>query len=107
MAREAIFELPPTYVPIFSDLEAGRGSEAVCLQQLKARLYCDLPDRVHRYSAWWDHHTNRVTGLEEFGEVLLSQLWAKLDAETSRNTKPVDDSPEDEDEILLSEFVEE
>jgi hypothetical protein len=107
MVREAILELPQTYAPIFSDLEAGRSCEALCLQQLKSRLYRDLPDRVHRYSAQWDNQTNRVTGLEAFGEVLLSHLWAELDAESSRNIKIVHDSVEDEDEILLSEFVEE
>jgi len=106
MVREAILELPPMHAPVFSDLEAGRSHEALCLQQLKSRLYRDLPDRVHGYSARWDRQTKRITGLEAFGEALLSHLWAELDAETSRNKGSIHDS-EDEDEILLSEFVEE
>lgn len=106
MVREGILELPPTQAPIFSDLEAARSREALCLQQLKSRLYRDLPDRVHEYSARWDHQTKCITGLEAFGEALLSHLWAELDAETPKNLDSIHDS-EDEDEILLSEFVEE
>jgi tetratricopeptide (TPR) repeat protein len=54
------------------------------LQALKEHILADpeLGPRVHAYDAMWDPSTGRVTGLQEWGEMVFQHLWAVLDEET-------------------------
>ncbi len=53
------------------------------LSSLKKRLEQALPQRYRNYPASWDAENKSVTGLEEFGNQVLDDLWSELDAITT------------------------
>jgi len=49
------------------------------LAALKERLEREMPRRVRHYRAEWDRDRRTVVGLEEFGRMVLDDLWQALD----------------------------
>ncbi len=76
------------------------------LAELKARIEREMPDRVRRYRAEWDDERKTLIGLDDFGRMVLEDLWQVLDDETRAYV----DSPapvwQDEQRWLLDQFVE-
>ncbi|HUT89007.1 MAG TPA: AAA family ATPase [Thermoguttaceae bacterium] len=81
-------------------------AQADKLAELKERIERQMPDRVRRYRAEWDEESKTLTGLDDFGRMVLEDLWQVLDDET----RAYDDSPppgwQDEQRWLLDRFVE-
>jgi len=78
------------------------------LAALKGRLRDDpeIGPRVFSYRARWDPATRRVTGLEEFGDLVFEKLWAALDEETREFAGRPPPSWEEGERLALAEFVE-
>jgi len=75
---------------------------------LKKRLRDDaeLGARVFDYTAAWDADAGRVTGLEEFGEMVFQHLWAALEEETRAYIDQPAVTWEEEERAALAEFCE-
>ncbi|NQT12380.1 MAG: NACHT domain-containing protein [Planctomycetes bacterium] len=58
------------------------------LAELKGRIEQEMPDRVRHYRAEWDEENGTVTGLDDFGRMVLEDLWRVLDAETDADAPP-------------------
>jgi tetratricopeptide (TPR) repeat protein len=93
---------------IYSDAYDARPERKLApanLQALKARIKRQLPGRVRSYQATWDPVHCKVTGLEEFGQQVLEDLWRELDQETRvyLSVRPVTWQEQERD--TLEEFV--
>ena len=42
-----------------------------------------MPDRVRQFSVSWDSEHERFTGLDQFGEQVIDDLWRELSALTA------------------------
>ena len=90
--------------------EERRGEEgaeaALRLKTLKARIEERVPsNRLRHYRAIWDPATQRVTGLEDFGHMVLEDLWRELDAATGHHLTAEPGSWQGAQKALLDEFV--
>ena len=70
----------PEVAARYSD-EAGSPEHFRLLGELKARIRERFPDRVRSYSVQWDDTAQRPSGLTAFGNLVLSDLKAELEAE--------------------------
>jgi tetratricopeptide (TPR) repeat protein len=75
-------ELAVSYSDAF-DPDPQAAARASGLKTLKERIEVRFPDRVRPYSAEWDEEQSKVVGLEAWGDQVLKDLWAELDAETA------------------------
>lgn len=102
-------EMPPDLAERYSDGQSvapGAGGASRRLEELKARIEEKLPGRTHRYRARWDTDGNRVTGLEDFGEMVLESLWADLRVAVPAFGEQEQPTWRDEERSALQEFVE-
>ena len=75
------------------------------LASLKSRLERALPSRVRHYKAGWDPVKQRVAGLEDWGRMVLDDMWMELDAEASA-TRDVELSWQQVERQALDDFIE-
>jgi hypothetical protein len=77
------------------------------LEALKERLRKDphVGSHVFDYSVGWDKTTNRICGLEAFGELVYQNLWAALDEETKDLVGQRPATWEEQERTSLAEFV--
>ncbi len=104
-------EMPAEIAAIYSDLHTGlQGAEdaAARLRALKQRIEQDptLSGRIHHYQAGWNAAGNMVTGLEEFGNQVLEDLWRDLEEETRAYLQLPEPSWQEQERRGLEEFVE-
>jgi len=64
-----------------------------------------MPDRVRHYSAQWDEDRDTIVGLEEFGQMVLEDLWRDLEAEIPPLEEQPDSTWRDEERAAVEEFV--
>ena len=79
-------DMPPELAALFSndyERDPGAADHAQRLATLKQRIETQLPTRVRHYAAQWDTEHQCVTGLEDFGRTVLTDIWSELDAETA------------------------
>lgn len=103
-------EMDPAMAAVFSDQHspAPDAAEAFArLTALKQRVQSEFGDRVRHYRAGWDSERERVIGLEEFGRLVLEDLWEALDAETAEFAAKPPASWQDDERTELEVFVEE
>lgn len=67
----------------------------------------DLGVHVFEYTADWDESTQRVTGLEEFGNLVFEKLWEAIEADTKEFVNQRELSPDEQERVDLEEFIEE
>ena len=79
--------------------------QARALAALKAELKDKHPNCVRDYEVAWDTATERVTDLAEFKRQVLEDVWAAMDATTSRFTIPEPASWLDAERYALEEFT--
>jgi hypothetical protein len=92
--------MPPAVAAEYSgDPNADR------LAELKRRIEEAMPDRVRHYRAEWDEENNTLTGLDDFGRMVLEDLWQTLDAQTSACADSPPPGWEDDQQQLLAGFV--
>ena len=72
---------------------------------LKRRIGAQLPARIRRYAAGWDAVHNRVTGLDDFGRMVLDDIWTELDAETKTFAAAADISWQQAEREALEDFI--
>jgi tetratricopeptide (TPR) repeat protein len=77
------------------------------LQALKEHILADpeLGPSVHAYDATWDPSTGRVTGLQEWGEMVFQHLRAVLDEETRDFVSQPPQTLEQRERAALNEFT--
>lgn len=75
------------------------------LAELKLRIEEAVPDRVRHYRAEWDEENNTVTGLDDFGRMVLEDLWQTLDDATSASANSAPPGWEDDQQELLAAFA--
>ena len=76
------------------------------LAELKQRIEREMPDRVRHYRAEWDDQNNTVTGLDDWGRMVLEDLWQALDEQTRSYADLPPPTCEQEQDWLLDRFVE-
>ena len=104
-------QMPAETAALYSDAHnpaAGADAAAQRLRALKDRIRRDpsLEGRVHQYQAQWDAQQQRVTGLEQWGQQVLEDLWRELDEETREFIRQPLPSWQDQERWALEEFVE-
>lgn len=77
------------------------------LAALKHQIQTDplLKGRVHTYRLAWDPVAEKVSGLEEWGQRVLSELWAELEEETRDFERNVPTNWQAQERESLLEFV--
>ncbi|MEK7406046.1 MAG: DUF4062 domain-containing protein, partial [Acidobacteriota bacterium] len=76
------------------------------LAALKARIERQVPGRVRRYRAGWDPVARRVTGLEQWGEQVLEDLWQDLEEETREYLRAPVTTWQQQEARVLEQFIE-
>ncbi len=76
------------------------------LAELKQRIEEEVPDRVRRYRAEWDDQKQAVTGLDDWGQMVLDDLWRVLDGETRGMADLPPPGWQDEERAALENFIE-
>ncbi len=78
------------------------------LQTLKAQIAGDpeLGPRIRHYRVTWDDTQQKVSGLEEFGKLVLEDLWAELNEETQAFVQKAAPSWEGQERDALEQFIE-
>ena len=99
-------EIAATYSDRHSPLPGGEESHQR-LQALKDRIRKDrqLKCRVRDYTAQWDEQKLQVTGLEEWGQMVLEDLWRDLEEETRAFLHAPTPSWQKQERWALEEFV--
>ena len=101
-------DLPAQTAALYSDARAP-GSAAIDgvarLAELKRRIEAKLPGRVRHYAVAWDRSRQRVTELENFGRMVLEDLWAELADETARHAGEADISWQQAERNALDDFA--
>jgi tetratricopeptide (TPR) repeat protein len=101
--------MDPATAALYSDAYAdGREGLAAArrLAALKHRIEQDLPDRVRHYRATWDQARGAVTELTAFGERVLDDLWAALEAETHAFVAAPSGTWQEQERLTLRTFTE-
>jgi tetratricopeptide (TPR) repeat protein len=80
MPGETAARYSDSYDPKLSAAE--QADRVIRLAALKRRIERQLPNRVHRYSLQWDADDECITGLKDWGGMVLKHIWDELDAET-------------------------
>jgi len=104
-------QMKPETAALYSDAHnsaPGAKAAAARLRTLKERIERDpsLAGRVRHYQAQWDARSQRVTGLEQWGQQVLEDLWRDLDEETREFARQPLPSWQDLERWALEEFVE-
>ncbi|MCD4785053.1 MAG: AAA family ATPase [Candidatus Eremiobacteraeota bacterium] len=76
------------------------------IDKLKDRIKKLMPERVRHYKAEWDPENQKVTGLEEFGKMVLEDLWRELDILTSEFIEQAPKTWQEREARNLNEFIE-
>lgn len=99
-------EMPTELVKVYNDDYENKGSYKK-LQELKGKILKEVgKDRVKTYKAKWNNKTNRVTGLEEFGEMVKEDIIREIKDETRKSVSKVPKTWEEKESRLLEEFIE-
>ena len=75
------------------------------LENLKARLLTEYPERVRTYSASWDAENQRVTGLDTLRRMVVEDLGQDLEAHTRDYEQTAPQTWQEADKRLLEDFV--
>lgn len=82
--------------------EAAGTDSDTRLEALKTRIRHEYPLRFRGYASTWDPGKGRITGLAEFGRMVIEDFWREFDVETKGAVaEPTHDDPEEE---ALEEF---
>lgn len=76
------------------------------LEDLKQSIRSRFPENVRDYTVEWDEEKNKVTGLEEFGEMVREDMWKALQQELQLQKEMKLDWRQQEQQLLES-FIEE
>jgi len=102
------FREPLDYDRMTPDVAADYSGDpnADKLAELKQRIEREMPDRVRHYRAEWDDQNNTVAGLDDWGRMVVDDLWQALDDETRDYVDVPPPACQEEQDWLLDRFVE-
>jgi tetratricopeptide (TPR) repeat protein len=103
-------QMPPSIAAMYADTcatDADAPDRIKRLTELKRRIETALPDRVRHYRAGWDGERQRVTDLEGWGQIVLEDLWAELEAETAATADESEISWQQAERNALEDFADE
>jgi len=92
------------YCDLYS-AEPGAEEAHQRLEALKARLGRELPGRVRTYRAGWEEKSGVVTGLEDWGQMVLNDLRADLEEETGAFAHAAPATWQQEEAWVLEQFA--
>ncbi|MBN1418137.1 MAG: DUF4062 domain-containing protein, partial [Planctomycetes bacterium] len=101
--------MDPETAAIYSDAHArtgGAAEAAARLSALKDRIARAMPDRVRRYRGEWDAANRQVTGLEDWGQQVLEDLWQDLELETRDHQRLAVTTWQEQEARVLETFIE-
>ena len=102
-------QMDPADAAVYSDLHSGEPGAAEAhgrLEALKTRIKAQMPDRWRSYSATWGPNT-RVTALKAWGDQVLEDVWADLEAATRDYDHAAPSTWQHEEAYVLEQFLEE
>jgi hypothetical protein len=85
--------------------DAGKSDRKRRLAELKQRIERQQPNRVRHYSAQWDLIQQRVSGLEDWGRVVLDDIWSELERETRPFAAAADTPLQQAEREALEDFI--
>lgn len=90
-----------------ADDHGAQGEAAERLDAMKAKIrdVFEPLGRVREYTATWDAEREKVTGLEEWGRMVLEDLWGEIEPETRVFARKPPISWEDEERRALDDFI--
>jgi len=94
-------QMPPE---VAADYRGGPHADKVA--ELKERIEREMPDRVRHYRAEWDEENAAAVGLDDWGRMVLEDLWQALDEETKAYVDVPPPTWHDEQRWLLDTFIE-
>ena len=102
-------DMPAAIAALYSDaFDAGDAAadRTRRLATLKRRIETLLPGRVRRYAAKWDTAQLAVTGLEDWGRMVLEDIWSDLDAATKAASSAAEIPWQMAERNALDDFIE-
>ena len=102
-------DMPSQLSALFSNAyepDPGAGDRVKRLATLKQRIEAQLPTRVRHYAAQWDIEHQCVTGLEQWGRMVLEDIWSELYAETAGTVAEAEISWQQAERKALDDFAE-
>ena len=101
-------DMPSQVAALYSEdfaTDPAKADRKMRLAALKRRIAEQLPARVRRYSATWDDEHHRLAGLEDFGRMVLDDIWSELEAETKTSASAADVPWQQAQREALEDFV--
>ena len=101
-------EMPEEIAAVYCEdyaADAAKAERKERLAALKRRIETRLPGRMVPYHVAWDNERQRVTGLEDFGRMVLDDLWSELEAETGTSATAVDIPWQQAEREALEDFI--
>ncbi len=100
---DSVVELiPDKEKQAYSDIDSGRSGDHKKLLNLKERLRQSYPDKTFLFKASWDNNNNQLSGLEEFGNIVLEKLWKQLDEDTKGFKDQTENHIEESNLLIMS-----
>ena len=93
-------------MPMLTIAEPNSAERARRLTELKQEIERNLPGRVRRYSAGWDAESQRVIGLEAWGQRVLEDVWSDLEATTPVAESEAQVSWQQTERVALDDYIE-
>lgn len=89
-----------------NDPQVRRGYDQLTALKTKLENDPELKSHVFEYTAVWDNNTNRVTGLEDFGNLVYERPWKALQEETAAYAAQPPATWQQQEHQSLAEFIE-
>ena len=105
----ALDQIPSHLAGRYSDPLSNRSDREQAVEQLdslKQQLKKEMPDRVRQFSANWNSEHERFTGLDQFGEQVIDDLWRELLTFTADANPSSEQTWQDLEQFALNEFLE-
>ena len=108
---------PKEKAALFSDAhnqnlsEAEKAARKIALEKLKAKIVLHfetqkLKDKVKTYTAKWDEATNKVTGLEAWGDMVYTDILEECKSHAKETWEQVPKNWQEQELALLNAFIE-
>lgn len=89
----------------YCDNSAGFSKDYLKLTALKEKLHYTYPNQVFEYAAIWDDKKKQISGLEEFGNLVLKNLWQQFDIDTVDHNNETESWVEEDNMLVHSNIV--
>jgi tetratricopeptide (TPR) repeat protein len=101
--------MPPVLAAQYSDAhdpDPGAADRGKRLANLKSEIETRLPGRVRHYNVDWDRERQSVSGLDNWGQAVIEDIWSDLAAETASAEAELDVSWQQIERRALDDYIE-